>query len=519
MKNYKLFLIVLIISLAGSNACNLEENPNFLSSTNLFNDVNGAKIALNGVYAGLNGFEYYNSEFHHALNWTSGMYNSNRDGSLLDIAALNPNTNDKFIENLWTGIYRTINRANNMIVQLETKDLGDPAKRDEILGQVLFIRAIGYFDLVRAFGKAPLVTGIVDGNDPDYPLSTKEEIFDQIIQDCKRATVLMADLGKNEPGRPARYAANMLLAKVYMWQAGNKTSQETDLWQKAYDEASVVLNKYQLMDDFRKLWLDNTRNNTVESIFEIQANVETSNNLMKYWSASNAHIGRTTWARFKPNLEVYDLHVNTYPDDPRISQTFVTSYNKYAANGTSTVTVTYPTFTQRGNRDKSYPFGKKYYIQDETMVNTDIGWNYTVFRYAELLLMMAEIENELRGPSEAYQYINQVLSRARKSSDSPALNPADWSGLSQQEFRDAITLEYIFELQQEGMDFFHVRRRGWDFFREFVILRHNSHPKYDFTKSMDLLYPDNPRIMVLPIPESEINTNSKITSSDQNPGY
>ena len=73
MKKNKIFITGLLIAIFSFSACELQEDPNFLSSTNLFNDVSGAKIALNGVYASLNGFEYYNSEFHHALNWSSGM--------------------------------------------------------------------------------------------------------------------------------------------------------------------------------------------------------------------------------------------------------------------------------------------------------------------------------------------------------------------------------------------------------------------------------------------------------------
>lgn len=519
MKNYKIYLSLILISFVGFFSCELKEDPNFLSSTNLFEDVDGANIALNGVYGAMIDYGYYASEFHHALNWTSGMYNSNRDGSLKDIAALNPSPNDKFISNLWAGIYRTISRANNVINQLEEKDLGNPGKRDEILGQALFIRALAYFDLVRVFGKAPLITDAISSDDPSTALSSSDEIFAQIIEDGEKAANLMADLGDNEKGRPAKYAANMLMAKVYMWMAGNKTAAETDLWQKAYDHAIKVYGKYELMDNFGDLWQDATRNNNKESIFELQANLENPMRLLKYWTASKATIGGNTWARFKPNLEVYDRHLATYPDDPRIKYTFVTEYNRYKPNGTFTVNKTYPAFTARNNKDKSYPYGYKYFIKNALLVNTDTDLNFVLFRYADLLLMLAEIENELNGPADAYQYVNEVLTRARNSADTTVTSPANWEGMSQESFRKAITKEYIFELQQEGQDFFNVRRRGYDFFKEFVIDAHNNHPVYDFKKSRDVEFSDNSRIMVLPIPESEINSNAKISAADQNEGY
>jgi hypothetical protein len=519
MKHLKLYITFLLLGGLGIFSCHLEEDPNFLSSTNLFDDVAGANIALNGVYSSLADFGYYNSEWHHALNWTSGMYNTNRASSLKDIAALNPSTNSKHIDNLWGGIYRTISRANNMILQLEDKDLGNPEERDKILGQVYFIRSLAYFDIARIWGKGPLITTYLESDNTNIGLSTFDALFEQVFSDGDRAIGLMADTGENEPGRPTKYAAHMLMAKAHMWLAGNQDAGNTDHWQLAYDHASQVYGQYQLVSHFADLWNSATRNNSIESIFELQANVENSNWLLKYWSASNANIGRSTWGRFKPNLEVYDRHVETYPGDPRVTYTFRTVYNSYAADGSINVQETYPSFTERGNRDKSYPFGNKYFIQDESMTNTDNDWNYVVFRYGEVLLMLAEIENELNGPDNAYVYVNQVLERARNSADTIANYPEDWSGMSQSEFRDAITREYIFELQQEGKDFFHLRRRGWEFFRDFVILTHNTHPVYDFNNDRDLEYPDNERIMLLPIPDTEINTNTEINASDQNSGY
>jgi len=145
--------------------------------------------------------------------------------------------------------------------------------------------------------------------------------------------------------------------------------------------------------------------------------------------------------------------------------------------------------------------------------------NYVAYRYGDLLLMLGEIENELNGPADAYQYVNEVLTRARNSSDTIVATPANWDNLTQDSFREAITKEYFFELQQEGQDFFNVRRRGYDFFKTFVIDAHNNHPLYDFKKKRDIELLDNERIMLLPIPDIEINANSKISNADQNPGY
>jgi len=133
--------------------------------------------------------------------------------------------------------------------------------------------------------------------------------------------------------------------------------------------------------------------------------------------------------------------------------------------------------------------------------------------------MLAEIENELNGPDNAYQYVNEVLARARVAGGAASDQPADWSGMTQDQFRERIMFEYNFELLNELHEYFNNRRRGYEWFKKYVIEAHNNHPGYDFSKPRDVLYPDNPRIMVMPIPEDELNSNPNMSASDQNAGY
>ena len=241
--------------------------------------------------------------------------------------------------------------------------------------------------------------------------------------------------------------------------------------------------------------------------------------MYQLFTPSNGNLGQSVWGRIKPNCELLDMHLARYPGDPRYDMTFLTDWPKYKANGTYTMTTTYPYFTNRGNKDKSYPWLYKYYIKDHTRLSYNTIMNFVVLRYADLLLMLAEIENELNGPDNAYQYVNEVLERARNSADVPSLQPADWSGLTQSEFRDSIMFEYRYELLGEGHEYFNDRRRGYDYFKANVIDIHNNTPYYDFLVQYDVLLPDNPRNMLMPIPLAEIVANPNINAEDQNPGY
>ena len=499
-------------------ACELTEDPKFLASDNLFNDVVGANTVLNGVYASLAGYNYYGSEYHHTLNWTSGLYNSHKSSVLRDIAALNPTSSNKNVGNYWKGVFQTISRSNNVIDELSNVELEDIDEQNNITGQAYLIRALSYFNIVRSFGKCPLVTEPVSSEDPYYPMSSPDDIYAQIISDAQMAEQLLPEKGNNTSGRPAKYAANMLLAKVYMQLAGDETAGGTDNWQKAYNEAAKVYGQYSLVDDFKSLWDLKTMNNTQESIFEIQYNVEYMSRLIVYWTASKVTVSGNNWARFKPNIEVYDRHAANYPDDPRLHLTFVTEFDQWNKGALKTVN-TYPDYIKRGSKDKSYPYGYKYFAKDNNMTSTDTDLNFVIYRYADLLLMLAEIENELNGPGNAYQYVNEVLARARVAGGASSEMPADWGGLTQEDFRQNIMFEYMFELLGEGHDWFNVRRRGYTFFKENVLDAHNNHPDYKFSNKWDPEYVTNEKIMVLPIPNTEISSNLKLDATDQNPGY
>lgn len=519
MKKAFKYLTSLLAAIFILFGCEIAENPKFLTSDNLFSDVTGANTVLNGVYSSLASFSYYGADYHHLLNMSSGLYNTDRDASLLDIAALNPPANLNFVNNVWQASFQAISRANDLIANLETLELENTTEKNNILGQAYLIRSLTYFNLVRIYGKCPLITQPVTSQNPYFEISTPGEIYEQIIADATKAETMLPDLKDAVFGRPAKYAANMLLAKVYMQLASNKTAQETDNWQKAYTEAMKVYGKYTLVKDFATLWNPKTSDNSTESIFEIQGNVENTLRMVQLWTPGNGHVGRACWGRFKPNLEVYDKHVTTYPKDNRVKYTFVTEWQSFSASGATTPMITYPTFKTRNNKDKSYPYGYKYFIKDVNLLTYDTDMNYVVFRYADLLLMLAEIENEINGPTGAYKYVNEVLTRARAAGGLVSDQPANWDALTQADFRKKIMNEYLFELLEEGHDWFNVRRRGYDYFKANVIDVHNNHKSYDFTKQRDVRYPDNSRIMVMPIPDSEITSNPKVSAADQNSGY
>ncbi|MEP0418053.1 MAG: RagB/SusD family nutrient uptake outer membrane protein [Cyclobacteriaceae bacterium] len=509
------FLVLMTLS------CDIEEDPKIFAGDTMFQDVAGAQTVLNSVYAYVGNFKSMSGIFPQLVTGCSGLFGMGNNGLATVIGNLSPYSSHNFITRQWTGFYITVGRANDLIDGLSEVKLENVEEQNDILGQAYFIRSWMYFNMARMWGGVPLVVGRVTPDNANLPKASIEEVYEQVIDDALEAKALLKDISNQSTGRPASQAASMLLAKVYMELAGNQTASETNYWQMAKDEALEVYGNYTLVSDLSTLWYPETSDNSEESIFELQGNETYTYQWEQLYSANGSNLGRNMAGKMFVNLEVYDSHVNRYPDDPRIATTFVTSFLRYKSNSINdTVTVnTYPYSSKRGDLRESFPFCFKYFVKDHTKTSYFTNQNLVVYRYADLLLMLAEIENELNGPTDAYQYVNEVLARARTSGGASATEPADWSGLTQEEFREAIMQEHTYELLGEGHDWFNVRRRGYDWFKTHVIDVHNSHPTYDFSTRYDHEYQDNPRIMLLPLPSTEIAANPNVSDADQNYGY
>lgn len=488
-------------------ACDLEENPPYLSDSNVYTTEAGIDAALNGIFsASINHF-YFGADYHHLTDFSSGFFTSGKASDRSNIAALSPYSSQNYPTNFWKFSYVIISRSNDLIAHVSEED--ENANNRNMLGIAHFLRAYAYFNLVRLYGGVPLHLSLADSEGLHIPRASADEVFDQIIADAKKAEALMFEPGMQTGGRPGKYAANMLLAKVHMWLAGNDSG--SPHWQQAYDEAIKVYGQYSLVPNYADLWNDpSTANNNSESIFEIQFNEENPSKLARLFTPKNYYPGNT-WQRIKANPETVDDHMTAYPDDPRIGLTFLTEWEKISNGKMQKV---YPS-SGRTNFGNGFPFIYKFAIKDRTATSDATNFNFVVYRYADLLLMLAEIENELGMSAEAHAHVNEVLARARNSAEGGAAEPTDWSGLGQDEFREKIMKEYQFELLAEGHDWFNNRRRGYEWFKTHIIIPHNERNE----KGFDIEYPDDSKTMLMPIPSVEINANNAISPTDQNPGY
>lgn len=172
--------------------------------------------------------------------------------------------NEGFFSSRWNGYYSLIYRANYILQAIENIDEGIVPKKQEYIGEAKFMRAIGHFDLVRAFGDIPLITKVMlDDEAIQTGRTSVNAVYEQIISDLKDAgEVLPEKYTGSDVGRVTKGAAKAILGRVY-------------LTHHLFSEAEAVLKEvttmgYELLPNFNDLWNYSLDEHHSEYIFDIE---------------------------------------------------------------------------------------------------------------------------------------------------------------------------------------------------------------------------------------------------------
>lgn len=547
-----LFIILLAFSSCSDLLTDTPENQ--YSDEQVFSTAEGVETAVNGIYYQLQGYDYYGARLRLLLWPHSGKYFS-RQGANLDANKLDVTNNNINLGALWAGMYQTINQANKVIANVEGSGLKNEATS---LGQAYFLRAVVYFDLVRMFEEVPIRTEPSTKDNIHVAKSTKEQLYNLVISDFKKAAELLPDRGEYIAGRPLKYAANAYLAKVYITLAGENsatvkasnfnpvTESEitaasiTNFWEEAKTELDYVITNggYELTATYADLFKEGNRN-TSESIFELQyghtGSARTNDIVRDVVLSDHSSVpkGISTFGRILPNKEMFSDHIIQYSGKNYAAAAFIPSGNNAAlinldnavADPRINVTYTYNSYTKTSNgatqnlfpRQKTGNFAyaalNKY--GDLTYDGTTTFRNLILLRYADVLLLRAEVENELNGPTAAYAFVNKVLLRARTTSTGVKVQPADWTSVSvptKEAFRERIMKEREYELNGEGHEWFDMRRRGLGRFQEQIAHHNDAVTFYGSEGNQDIIFTNIETELKIPIPLSEISTNNLISN-------
>ncbi|MCV9387404.1 RagB/SusD family nutrient uptake outer membrane protein [Reichenbachiella ulvae] len=395
--------------------------------------------------------------------------------------------------NKYNNDYIIIGRANQILDKIDGADI-DEAAKNNFKGQALFMRAFAYFDLIQHFGAVPLILNPPTSyEETGSPRVSTEEIYAEILADVELAATLLPDRASQAVGFVSNGAAYTLLGNMHLVR---------EEWAAAED-ALMQVSGYALMDDYASIFFPSNKNNT-ESIFEIQ-----------YWEDQSAGLASNFAYQFLPSLS----NIGVVPGFP----------NGYAngAGGwnipTPDLLAAYEPGDLRLDASVGYitadtyvntPYIKKFVHGSNIAPNTNNNW--PVYRYAEVLLMIAEAKNE-QGEADALTYLNMVHAHSRTG-----LAPI--AAASQAQLRDLIMQERRIELAFEN-------KRWLDLVRtDQAVAVMNAHGAEILADPQAYYYPvgvEPPagayqvttEDLLLPIPQREIRINPEIGQEDQNPGY
>lgn len=480
----------------GTGCSDFLEEPDRSNFTleNYFTKPEHAESVVNSIYENLRGT--LGGGFGGApwmmLEFGTGLANTELGQAQNSIFVRNlvNNSDNGYGQTYWTTNYRGIANANLAIAKIPDIPMDEAAKK-KYLGEARFLRALYYYDLVRIFGNIPLITEPINLKSPElYPdQATPEQVFKLIEADLVEAEASGLPY-TDVTGRVSLGAVKSLLSSVYLTMAGYPL-QKKEYFQKAADKAKEVIDsgKYSLFSSYDDL-RNPSQKNKGENIFMVQ------------------YLAFVLPSNWQTSIIPYNQGISAYNDETGAifaNKEFVESYAK-GDKRVDEKQFYYRTFSLRSDRTKTRDLGG-YYIyklfdSEAQLSTTSSNLNWTVLRYAEVLLTYAEAANEAGALTPAaYDAVNKIRQRANL----PAL-----SGLTQAQFREAVWKERFYELSFENKSWYDMARLRKAFnvstktFDNFVGHKFSYGP---VLKERELLFP---------IPTAEIRNNSKLK---QNPGY
>ena len=504
-----------LVTLGGCHNWLTEVPEDFFSQDNFPASEADLKIALGGIddwYTGGQSQPYFHRGWPMLTEVPSDQTVASATGTdsraQQDAFTLNPS--NEWLWRVWRQIYGAIGQANFLMARIPQMTAVSQDVKDRYLGATKFHRAFNHFNAVRVWGSVPLMLKPVTdfstiGQVTRAPIA---DVYAAIVADLRDAARLLPrrwpDSATPDDGRPTRGAANAMLADVYMNMSGALVNQNH--WGDAATAAKWVMDSggYSLVPNFADLWLIKNKNGP-EHIYSIQFQ-GLKRNLFTCQSRPSG-IGAESCTNYWYSTPAFMASFDSL--DARKSVTFLTRVNVplgCTTGASGCVTYYYDKIASDG---KTAPFGDKrprfatfmpYYgkffdangsIQNSQNRRTDLNW--PIYRYADVLLMFAEAENEAKCPTQpALDAINAVRTRAKL----PTLS----LGISQDSLRKAVHQERSWELAFESKRLFDLKR--WGFFYD--SLRTDSVAKIGI----------QPHMVFLPIPQHEIDLDPALGQND-----
>ncbi|MDO9374287.1 MAG: RagB/SusD family nutrient uptake outer membrane protein, partial [Ferruginibacter sp.] len=385
----------------------------------------------------------------------------------------------------WNDHYAMINAANVALQIADSLQVSDPASLRNV-GEALFFRGYAYWDLIKTYGEVPLINfRIVNPTDGLIDKSPVSRLYDFIDSNFAAAAQLLppdaSSYGNGYDGRLTRGAANTVWAESYLFRKD---------WGKTVALCNQVIasGEYSLNADFSDNWKEwkNSQNgggkNSPESIFEMQATVGagaqanaaldngsdfgTSQQIRQNGSPVAWNLG---WGWNVPTQSLVDAFD---ANDPRKNKTILFSGQSDGGAAQGGFGATVPAYTNPDGTNglaQRY-WNKKLYTGNDPAMRLFTGFinnsgnarwiNHRIYRYAEVILMLAEAANESGDGVTAATNLELIRNRASGNLGPTRTVLPRIAYVDQAQMRTAIKNERRYELAMEGKRFYDLVRWG-----------------------------------------------------------
>ncbi|KAA6438445.1 RagB/SusD family nutrient uptake outer membrane protein [Dyadobacter flavalbus] len=409
---YRLNHIFTALALSLLGACSSDfidlQDPNAVSSESYYQSESDVQAAVNGIYNALrngNGVGESSGLFNEERSDNTGrndnQSNAGEPFQFNDFSLLPSNT---YLKAHWLALYQIISRSNQVLAGIERVTFTNNDLKEQYKAEAKYLRAMIYFDLVRKWGDVPLVTKPLNSLE-DVKANTfrekKEVVYQQIVADLKDAlaSTLPDVQTAATKGKVTKAAANALLGQVYLTMAStldaaNRAANLNEA--KTYLMACYNLRTFGLLKEIPYADVfDVAKKSTVpEIIFQVvnrqgdinfssaiarnnQAKGETINSLVTSTGA-----GGNVTPDLVSDYEEKDVRKDfsvKFANDPIVRDYFITKFRDAS-----------PAATTNG-------YG---------------GNDWILMRYADVILMLAEVNMHLGNTDEATGFLDQVRERA-----------------------------------------------------------------------------------------------------------
>jgi hypothetical protein len=477
MKKFKFLLIAILFAFIGCES--LDEVPmSSLSPSNYY--TNSAQVESAYAAAMQSLWSYWGV---YGSGMSGGTWFSNDDQSLWGELDLDVYSGESY----WFGHYEAITNVNaalDAVMNGQTK--GTQEELDLLEGQGRFIRAYNYFMLVRLFGPVPIYTEGENAATVPEVRASISEVYTVILNDLQIASnKLPESWPESQRGRPGKWAAMGMLAKVYLTMATAPLKQASNYSLAAAEAKKVMESGITLIPEIEEVFSFKNRYSPEWMFGFNSTNDDKSTPVDVYAPSESPWDG---WA----DVAACDTFAKFFPDQPR-KYAYLQCYNGDSAY-----------YTEWEGWNPRPGIRKYMYADIEDIWAYHTWYNFPVLRYADVLLIYAEAANQASGgpTQEAVDALNQVIDRANGNTDGIPVSRAT-TAMSMQEFDDKVILERSWELCFEY-------DRWFDLVRKEILLE-----SLEASKPLAAVNYDD-RFYLLPVPLVDLRLNPLLT---QNPGW